>query len=129
MVGSKRARPRIVHRPAIPASRRLRPEGSSDRIAALAVPSPQAREIQTLTRRHPIEELRRRKQAALLGGGEERIAKLHAEGRLTARERIDLLLDAGSFQETGVFVEHRTTDFGMAERRVSPHRGTRPLSG
>jgi len=53
-----------------------------------------------------------------LGGGEERIAKLHAEGRLTARERIDLLIDPGSFQETGVFVEHRTTDFGMAERRI-----------
>jgi propionyl-CoA carboxylase beta subunit len=59
-----------------------------------------------------------RKQAVLLGGGEERIAKLHAEGRLTARERIDLLIDPGSFQETGVFVEHRTTDFGMAERRI-----------
>jgi propionyl-CoA carboxylase beta subunit len=77
-----------------------------------------SREIQTLTRRHPIEELRTRKRAALLGGGEERIAKLHAEGRLTARERIDLLVDPGSFQETGVFVEHRTTDFGMAERRI-----------
>ena len=54
----------------------------------------------------------------LSGGGEERIAKLHAEGRLTARERVDLLVDPGSFQETGVFVEHRTTDFGMAERRI-----------
>jgi acetyl-CoA carboxylase carboxyltransferase component len=53
-----------------------------------------------------------------LGGGEERIAKLHAEGRLTARERIELLLDPGTFQETGVFVEHRTWDFGMAERRI-----------
>ena len=53
-----------------------------------------------------------------MGGGEERIAKLHAEGRLTARERIDLLIDPGTFQETGVFVEHRTTDFGMAERRI-----------
>ena len=72
----------------------------------------------TLTRPSPIEELRRRKQAVLLGGGEERIAKLHAEGRLTARERVELLLDPGSFQETGVFVEHRTTDFGMADRRV-----------
>src|SRR5258706_5314962 len=71
-----------------------------------------------LTRRAPIEELRRRRQAVLEGGGEERIAKLHAEGRLTARERIELLLDPHSFQETGVFVEHRTTDFGMAERRI-----------
>jgi acetyl-CoA carboxylase carboxyltransferase component len=71
-----------------------------------------------LTRRAPIEELRRRRLAVLEGGGEERIAKLHAEGRLTARERIELLLDPHSFQETGVFVEHRTTDFGMAERRI-----------
>ena len=54
----------------------------------------------------------------LQGGGEERVAKLHAEGRLTARERVGLLLDPGSFQETGVFVEHRTTDFGMADRRI-----------
>ncbi len=54
----------------------------------------------------------------LQGGGEARIAKLHAEGRLTARERVEVLLDAGSFQETGVFVEHRTSDFGMADRRI-----------
>src|SRR3989442_11462356 len=71
-----------------------------------------------LTPKNPIEELRRRKQEALLGGGKERIEKLHAEGRLTARERIDLLLDPGSFQETGVLVEHRTTDFGMADRKI-----------
>ncbi|HET9250915.1 MAG TPA: acyl-CoA carboxylase subunit beta [Candidatus Eisenbacteria bacterium] len=62
--------------------------------------------------------MRRRKQAVLEGGGPDRVAKLHAEGRLTARERIDILLDPGSFQETGVFVEHRTTDFGMADRRI-----------
>ncbi len=79
---------------------------------------PQTWRAPTLTRRAPIEELRRRKQAALLGGGEERISKLRAEGRLTARERIELLLDPGSFQETGVFVEHRTIDFGMADRRI-----------
>jgi acetyl-CoA carboxylase carboxyltransferase component len=71
-----------------------------------------------LTAKTPIEELRRRRQEALLGGGKERIEKLHAEGRLTARERIDLLLDPGSFQETGVFVEHRATDFGMADRKI-----------
>src|SRR5438094_2937165 len=75
-------------------------------------------EATDLTPKNPMEERRMRKQAAQLGGGEERIAKLHAEGRLTARERIDLLIDPGSFQETGVFVEHRTTDFGMAERRI-----------
>ncbi|HEX7077630.1 MAG TPA: acyl-CoA carboxylase subunit beta [Candidatus Eisenbacteria bacterium] len=71
-----------------------------------------------MTRRQPIEELRRRRGAVLQGGGEERIAKLHADGRLTARERVDLFLDPGSFQETGVFVEHRTSDFGMADRRI-----------
>src|SRR5881628_174860 len=75
-------------------------------------------EATDLTPKNPIEELRRRRQEVLSGGGEERIAKLHAEGRLTARERVDLLVDPGSFQETGVFVEHRTTDFGMAERRI-----------
>jgi len=75
-------------------------------------------ELTALTPPSPIEELRKRKQAVLLGGGEERIAKLHAEGRLTARERVELLLDPASFQETGVFVEHRTTDFGMADRVV-----------
>jgi len=62
--------------------------------------------------------LRRRREAVRKGGGEERVQKLHAEGRLTARERVELLLDPGSFQETGVFVEHRTTDFGMADRRI-----------
>jgi len=50
---------------------------------------------------------------AQLGGGEERIEKQHAKGKLTARERVQLLLDEGSFQETGMFVESRSTDFGM----------------
>src|SRR5438876_6029423 len=85
---------------------------------ALSPTSKAGQEATDLTPRNPIEELRRRKQEALLGGGKERIEKLHAEGRLTARERIELLLDPGSFQETGVFVEHRTTDFGMADRKI-----------
>jgi acetyl-CoA carboxylase carboxyltransferase component len=72
----------------------------------------------TLTPKNPIQDLRRRREAVLKGGGEERIAKLHAEGRLTARERVELLLDPGSFQETGVFVEHRTSEFGMADRKI-----------
>jgi len=95
----------------------LRPGGASSRIRRLAL-TPSPNRSYALTRPSPIEELRRRKQAVLAGGGEERIAKLHAEGRLTARERVELLLDPGSFQETGVFVEHRTTDFGMADRIV-----------
>jgi len=95
----------------------LRRRAASDRMPALSTPQ-KGQEATDLTPRNPIEELRRRKQEVLLGGGKERIEKLHAEGRLTARERIELLLDPGSFQETGVFVEHRTTDFGMADRKI-----------
>ena len=54
----------------------------------------------------------------MLGGGERRIAAQHAKGKLTARERLDLLLDEGSFEELDAFVTHRATDFGMAEQRI-----------
>ncbi|HBR54665.1 MAG TPA: methylmalonyl-CoA carboxyltransferase, partial [Flavobacteriaceae bacterium] len=50
---------------------------------------------------------------AHLGGGEKRIQKQHAKNKLTARERIEYLLDDGSFEEMGILVTHRTTDFGM----------------
>ena len=66
-----------------------------------------------------IRDLRERKEQALAGGGSAKIEKQHAKGRLTARERLDLLLDAGSFQEMGVFVQHRTSDFGMGDRQVT----------
>lgn len=66
-----------------------------------------------------LEELEKRRQEALEGGGQKRVEKLHAQGRLSARERLALLLDAGSFQELGVFVKHGCTDFGMSERRVT----------
>src|SRR5205085_25531 len=55
---------------------------------------------------------------ALLGGGEERIAKQHAAGKLTARERIELLLDPGSFVEMDKFVTHRCADFGMEQQKI-----------
>ena len=55
---------------------------------------------------------------AELGGGTERIAKQHEAGKLTARERLDLLLDPGSFTELDKFVTHRSSEFGMAERRI-----------
>src|SRR6476620_8282945 len=55
---------------------------------------------------------------AELGGGEERIAKQHEAGKLTARERIDLLLDPGSFTELDKFVTHRAIDFGMADKKI-----------
>src|ERR1700709_1824474 len=54
---------------------------------------------------------------ALLGGGADRIKKQHESGKLTARERIDLLLDAGSFMETDRFVTHRCTEFGMEQQK------------
>ena len=65
-----------------------------------------------------LEELERRRGRARLGGGEKRIANQHAKGKLTARERIDLLLDEGSFEEFDMFVEHRATEFGMAEQKI-----------
>ena len=64
-----------------------------------------------------INELRDKKAQALLGGGEERIEKQHAKGKLTARERLHLLLDDGSFEEIGMLVEHRSTDFGMERQK------------
>ena len=63
-----------------------------------------------------IERLNKRVALAHLGGGEERIAKQHKKKKLTARERIDYLLDEGSFEEMGVLVTHRTTDFGMEKQ-------------
>ena len=60
-----------------------------------------------------LEYLQRKKDAALAGGGADRIEAQHAKGKLSARERIELLLDPGSFEELGMLVEHRCTDFGM----------------
>ena len=65
-----------------------------------------------------LERLADRRSQARLGGGEKRIAAQHARGKLTARERIDLLLDHGSFEEFDMFVQHRSTDFGMAEAKI-----------
>ncbi|MFB6075445.1 MAG: acyl-CoA carboxylase subunit beta, partial [Haloarculaceae archaeon] len=64
----------------------------------------------------PIEELRRRRREAELGGGEDRIEAQHAKGKMTARERIEVLVDEGSFREVDPFVEHRSTNFGMADK-------------
>ena len=57
--------------------------------------------------------LTEKKAAAKLGGGAKRIESQHAKGKLTARERLDLLLDKNSFEEIGALVTHRSTDFGM----------------
>jgi propionyl-CoA carboxylase beta chain len=67
----------------------------------------------------PIEELKRRSAEAEAGGGAERRDRQHSEGKLSARERIDLLLDEGTFEELDRFVKHRCTDFGMSEQRPS----------
>jgi propionyl-CoA carboxylase beta chain len=64
-----------------------------------------------------LQELETRRAAARLGGGEKRIAAQHAKGKLTARERVELLLDDGSFEEFDMFVAHRCTDFGMEKDR------------
>jgi propionyl-CoA carboxylase beta chain len=68
---------------------------------------------------HPkIEQLRQMREKARLGGGQARIDAEHAKGKLTARERIDALLDKGSFRELDMFVEHRTTDFDMDKKKI-----------
>ena len=64
-----------------------------------------------------LGELEQRRKAARLGGGERRVAAQHSKGKLTARERVDLLLDEGSFEEFDMFVAHRCTDFGMETQR------------
>ena len=65
-----------------------------------------------------IERLRQMKFESSLGGGETRIQRQHAQGKLTARERVELLLDKGSFVELDRFVTHRSHDFGMDEQRI-----------
>jgi propionyl-CoA carboxylase beta chain len=62
--------------------------------------------------------LREKEEQALLGGGQARIDKHHAAGKMTARERVDFLLDAGTFVELDKFVTHRCADFGMQEKKV-----------
>ena len=64
-----------------------------------------------------LTELENRRAAARLGGGQKRIDAQHGRGKLTARERIELLVDEGSFEEFDMFVTHRCTDFGMEEQR------------
>ena len=64
-----------------------------------------------------IQQLRETKERARQGGGQDRIDRQHQAGKLTARERIDLLLDSGSFREMDMLVTHRATDFGMADKK------------
>ncbi|AAV45879.1 acyl-CoA carboxylase subunit beta [Haloarcula sp. JP-Z28] len=66
-----------------------------------------------------VEELRQKRAEAELGGGEARIESQHEKGKMTARERIDFLVDDGTFNEVDPFVEHRSTNFGMEEKRFA----------
>ena len=66
-----------------------------------------------------LRRLEDKRAAARAGGGQRRIDAQHAKGKLTARERLELLLDDGSFEEYDMFVEHRSSDFGMAEQTIS----------
>ena len=60
-----------------------------------------------------LQDLRNRKSRSEIGGGQERIDRQHKKGKMTARERIEILLDEGTFQEIDALVEHRCRDFGM----------------
>src|SRR5579871_4854456 len=65
-----------------------------------------------------LRELEEKRERARGGGGARRVEAQHAKGKLTARERIELLVDPGSFEEWDMFVEHRCADFGMADQHV-----------
>src|SRR5687768_16784251 len=65
-----------------------------------------------------VEDLRKKKAQRQQGGGPERLAKHKEQGKLSARERVDALVDANSFEEIGLFAQHRQVLFGMAEREV-----------
>jgi propionyl-CoA carboxylase beta chain len=73
--------------------------------------------------KHIIADLKQRRTKAALGGGQARIDAQHKRGKLTARERIDLLLDHDSFEEFDMFVQHRSTDFGMDKAEKIPGDG------
>jgi propionyl-CoA carboxylase beta chain len=69
--------------------------------------------------KHILEELERRRAQAIAGGGPRRTQAQHAKGKLTARERLSVLLDEDSFEEFDMFVEHRSHDFGMEKQRIA----------
>ena len=65
-----------------------------------------------------VAELKKRNRLAEAGGGEKRRERQHKEGKMSARERIEFLLDEGTFEETDKLVTHRCNDFGMAEQKI-----------
>jgi propionyl-CoA carboxylase beta chain len=72
----------------------------------------------TGTMQEIFRRLQEKREAARVGGGLKRVEAQHKKGKLTARERLDVLLDEGSFEEWGMFVEHRSTDFGMGDQKI-----------
>src|SRR5712692_1446169 len=66
-----------------------------------------------------LDELEKRRAVARAGGGQKRVEAQHKRGKLTARERIALLMDRDSFEEFDMFVEHRSSDFGMEKSKIS----------
>jgi propionyl-CoA carboxylase beta chain len=71
-----------------------------------------------MTIQQKLDTLHRLRSESEQGGGEERVAQQHDKGKLTARERLDLLLDPGSFVELDRFVTHRSTDFGLEKKKI-----------
>jgi propionyl-CoA carboxylase beta chain len=67
--------------------------------------------------KNKLDQLKKKKEQALLGGGEDRIADQHKKGKLTARERIELLIDEGTFEEIGMLVTHRSHAFGLEKQK------------
>ncbi len=82
--------------------------------------------IDEADRRRPIEELHEKREQARLGGGQERIERQHDKGKMTARERVEVLLDPGSFRELDMFVTHRAVGFGVEEKK---HLGDSVVTG
>src|SRR6056297_3027082 len=71
-----------------------------------------------MSKQDKIERLKKMRESAKLGGGKARIEKQHDKGKLTARERIDILLDSDSFQEIDAFVQHRSKAFGLDKKQI-----------
>jgi propionyl-CoA carboxylase beta chain len=86
-------------------------------LVMLQVQCKQAETKKEVAMKDILQELEDRRAAARLGGGQKRIDAQHSKGKLTARERVELLLDEGSFEEFDMFVAHRCTDFGMENQR------------
>src|SRR3546814_1651598 len=78
----------------------------------------QAGEMPDMSKLAIIEQLEAKRDAARLGGGQRRIDAQHAKGKLTARERLEVLLDEESFEELDMYVEHNCIDFGMDEQHI-----------